>query len=275
MKALRQIAFKEFRGGLRNRWVAALIVTLTGLALVLALVGAAPGGGIKASTLSVTVVSLASLSVYLLPLIALMLSYDSVVGEAERGTLSLLLSYPVARWQVCLGKFLGHLMILALAIAVGYGATGVFVAVLWGADEQGWLALAVLCGSSLLLGGTFVAFGQLISVLVRQRSTAAGLALGLWLGLVVIYDLVLFGVLLLDVQQGLSPHLFTSLLLANPTDSFRVLNLTMVESVRAAGGMVGLASDAVPHRILPPVILLFWASVALVISTVCFARKEV
>ena len=43
-----------------------------------------------------------------MPLIALLLSYDAIVGEVERGTMMLLLTYPVARWQVVLGKFLGH-----------------------------------------------------------------------------------------------------------------------------------------------------------------------
>ena len=41
------------------------------------------------------VVSLSSLTIFLVPLIALLLSHDAIVGEAERGTLLLLLSYPV------------------------------------------------------------------------------------------------------------------------------------------------------------------------------------
>ena len=34
------------------------------------------------------------------------------------------LSYPVARWQVMLGKFAGHLAILGFATVVGYGVAG-------------------------------------------------------------------------------------------------------------------------------------------------------
>ena len=43
-----------------------------------------------------SIVSLSSLTIFLLPLIALLISYDAVVGEMERGTMLLLLSYPVA-----------------------------------------------------------------------------------------------------------------------------------------------------------------------------------
>ena len=59
--------------------------------------------------LAIAVANLSSLGVYLLPLLALMLSFDAVVGESERGTLNLLLAYPVDRWQVILGKFFAAL----------------------------------------------------------------------------------------------------------------------------------------------------------------------
>ena len=78
----------------------------------------------KVSPLTVTVVSLSSLTIFLLPLIALLLSYDAIVGEHERGTLALLLAYPVARWQVIVGKFLGHVTILALATVAGLWRSG-------------------------------------------------------------------------------------------------------------------------------------------------------
>ncbi len=274
MSKVRHIAAKEVRDGLRNRWVAALIITLAGLGLVLALLGAAPGGGVKASALSVTVVSLSSLSVYLLPLIALMLSYDAIVGEAERGTLLLLLSSPVTRLQIALGKFLGHLAILALAIVFGFGGVGLVIAILGGADDAGWLALAALCGSSILLGGVFIAFGYCISVAVDERSKAAGLALALWLVLVVLYDLGLLGVLVMDSRQALSPELFTALLLANPTDAFRLFNMTLVEDVQQAAGLAALGAEALPNQFLPLALLLGWASLAMAGATALFLRKE-
>ncbi len=104
------IAAKEIREGFRNRWVLATTLLLGLLALTLSFLGSAPTGSTGASALDVIVVSLSSLTIFLLPLIALLLSHDAIVGEAERGTLLLLLGYPVARWQVIVGKFLGHLV---------------------------------------------------------------------------------------------------------------------------------------------------------------------
>ena len=57
-----------------------------------------------AGDLAVSIVSLSSLSIFLVPLIALLLSFDAIVGAVDRGTLALLLAYPVARWLVVLAS---------------------------------------------------------------------------------------------------------------------------------------------------------------------------
>ena len=43
--------------------------------------------------------------------------------------------------------------------------------------------------SSVMLGAVFVGIGYLISVLVRERGTAGGVAIGVWLLFVLIYDM--------------------------------------------------------------------------------------
>ena len=52
------------------------------------LLGSSPTGTVKADPLAVTVVSLSSLSIFLVPLIAMLLAYDAVVGEVDRGTMA-------------------------------------------------------------------------------------------------------------------------------------------------------------------------------------------
>jgi Cu-processing system permease protein len=74
----------------------------------LAWFGAAASGEVGFTRISTTIVSLASLAVFLIPLIALMLAYDSIVGEDEQGTLLLLMTYPLSRTGLLAGKFLGH-----------------------------------------------------------------------------------------------------------------------------------------------------------------------
>src|SRR3546814_17595274 len=65
-----RLAMQEIRAGLRNRWVVATTLLLAALSLSLALLGSAPTGVVKADPLAVVVVSLASLTIFLVPLIA-------------------------------------------------------------------------------------------------------------------------------------------------------------------------------------------------------------
>lgn len=275
MRVLRVLAVREVRDGLRNRWVLAVTLLLAALALALAFVGSAPVGEVGATPLEVVVVSLASLSILLLPLIALLLSFDAVVGEAERGTLLLLLAGPVQRWQVVLGKFLGQIAILAVATVLGYGTAALAVAARSGMpDTEAFAAFATLIGSSILLGAAFVALGLLVSVLVRERQTAAGAALGLWLMFAVLYDLALLGALVADAGRHMTPALLEALLLANPADAFRLLNLTGFAGVQALSGMAGLAGEVSPPLSIMVGVLLLWAAVPLIAATLVFARRE-
>jgi len=274
MKMLWILALKELRDGFRNRWVAAAIIVLAILALVLSVLGSAPTGSVRVSELDISVISLASLSVYLIPLIALMLSYDALVGEFERGTMMLLLAYPVTRWQIIVGKFLGHLMILLIAIVVGYGGTVVVLTLVTDSGTEGWQAYATMMASTLVLGAVFIALGYLISVIVRERATAAGAAIGLWLVFVVLYDLLLFGALTMDEDQKISQQLFSMLMLVSPTDAYRVLNLSLFEGVSEAAGIAGVASEAGMSGMLLASSLVLWIILPLVATLLLFRRRE-
>ena len=65
-----------------------------------------------------------------------MLSFDALVGEFERGTMMLLLTYPVTRWQVIMGKFLGHVLILFVAILLGYGGAILIMTTVMGGSSE-------------------------------------------------------------------------------------------------------------------------------------------
>lgn len=268
------VARKEVQEGLRNRWVLATTLLLAALALTLTFLGSAPTGTVGVRALDVVIVSLASLTIFLLPLIALLISHDAVVGEMERGTMLLLLSYPIGRWQVLLGKFLGHLAILAFATLIGYGAAALALALTGAAiDRESWLAFAALIGSSILLGAVFIALGYLVSALVRQRGTAAGIAVGLWLMFVLLYDMALLGALVVDQGQTISGGLLSTLLLLNPTDAYRVFNLSGSSSLSAISGMAGAARNSLGSPVLLATLAL-WVLIPLSLSALAFSRRE-
>ena len=69
----------------RNRWllVATQIMVLFALALTFA--GSAPTGTLGVDMLTVSVASMTTLSVYLAPLLALMISFDAIAGDVPWG----------------------------------------------------------------------------------------------------------------------------------------------------------------------------------------------
>lgn len=274
MKNVLIIARKEIREGLRNRWVLATTVLLAALALTLSFLGSAPTGNVGVNRLDVVIVSLSSLTIFLVPLIALLLSHDAIVGEMERGTMLLLLSYPIGRNQVMLGKFLGHLAILAFATLFGYGAAALALAATGTEiDPASWRAFVAMLCSSVLLGAVFVAIGYLTSTLVGERSTAGGIAIGVWLFFVLIYDMALLGGLVAAGGHALPAGLLNTLLLINPTDAYRMLNLGSGEA-SALSGMGGVAE----HSGLSPAMLVAalaaWTLGPLAIAATIFSRRE-
>jgi Cu-processing system permease protein len=269
------VAGKEIQEGLRNRWVLATTLLLAALALTLTFLGSAPTGNVGVRALDVVIVSLSSLTIFLLPLIALLISHDAIVGEIERGTMLLLLSYPVGRWQVLLGKFFGHLAILAFATLTGYGAAAAALAATGATiDTESWRAFAGMVGSSILLGASFVALGYLVSSIVRQRGTAAGIAIGIWLVFVLIYDMALLGLLVVDQGQTVSGGLLDVLLLMNPTDAYRLFNLTGTGNVSAFSGMAGVAQTTALRPASLLAALVIWAVLPLGLAAFTFSRRE-
>ncbi|MEQ9039151.1 MAG: ABC transporter permease subunit [Silicimonas sp.] len=245
MSAILGFAGCEFRIAVRNRWVAIVIGMMALFALILSAAGSAPTGQLGADRLSVTVASLTSLAVYLVPLVALLMAFDAVAGEVERGTLPLLLTYPISRPRVLLGKALAHLATLGLALAVGYGSA---IAAAFAVDPNaaaGLPAMLRLFWSSLLLGASFLAIGYAISAFSRRPGASAGLCIGFWLVMIVLYDLGLLSAIVADGGGWFTTRIFPWLLLANPADAFRIFNLASSEATAAAAG-VGGAANAIP-----------------------------
>ena len=270
------ITGKEVRDSLRNRWVLAATVLLAALALSLGFLGSTPTGSVKVDPLTVTVVSLSSLSIFLIPLIAMLLSYDALIGEIERGTMALLLSYPVSRVQILAGKFIGHIIILTLATAAGYGLAGIALQLAnGGIDIAAWKPFALLIAASVVLGAAFLAMGYVISAKVKERGTAAGVAIGVWLFFVVIFDMTLLGVLVADSEQTITAPVVEGILLLNPADIYRLLNLTGYENTAMYAGMAGLSEQI---SLTVPVLLaaqILWVFVPLVLAAWIFGRRQI
>ncbi|WP_432448476.1 ABC transporter permease [Aliiroseovarius marinus] len=256
----------------RNRWLLMATIVMVLFALALTFAGSAPTGTLGVDMLTISVTSMTTLSVYLAPLLALMISFDAIAGEAERGSLSLLLSYPAGRGEILLGKFAAHLAALGFAMTVGFGSAGAIAAWSGGAGAESLIALARLIATSILLGAVFLALGYLVSALSRSATAAAGLSAGLWLVFVVLYDLGLLGAVVMDGSGTFTRSIFPWLMVANPADAFRVWNIAASDGVALASGMAG-AAQTLPAW-AAPASLAVWPVLAFLLARAAFKRVE-
>lgn len=276
MNPIWTIARKELSDGLRNRWLLAISLLFAVLAVGIAWLGAAASGQLGFTSIPATIASLASLATFLMPLIALLLAYDAIVGEDESGTLMLLLTYPLGRGQILLGKFVGHGLILALATLIGFGCAALAIALLVDDIELGLLlwAFGRFMLSSTLLGWVFLAFAYVLSSVAGEKSTAAGLALGVWFLFVLVFDLLLLALLVLS-EGKFSPELLPWLLLLNPADIYRLINLSGFESTGNAMGVMALGGDLPLPGAMLWLCLLLWVGVSLALAYGLFCRRQV
>ncbi len=238
------IARKEFRDGFRNRWTLAITAIFAALALGIAYFGAVTSGRVGFTSFGATLASLTTLGSFVIPLISLLIAYDTIVGEDDGGTLQLLLAYPLSRAELAAGKFLGHSAVLATAIVAGFGIAVVAYEVMMPEVRTlaAWTAIGTFIFSASLLGASFVGLACLISVLAREKARAAGLALLVWFALVVLFDLVLLAVLVISRGNDIERAIFPYLLMLNPIDVFRLINLVGLGN--GAGNAVFLAMAA-------------------------------
>jgi len=266
------IALQEVRIGIRNRWILLATIILAAFSFALALLGSAPAGTLGVDRLTITVASLASLSVYLVPLIALLLAFDAVCGEIERGTLLMTFSCPVSRPEFLIGKAIGHSLVLSFALVVGYGLTALFLILTGSGSAAGGADFVRLIATSLVLGQCFLAVGYVLSCLTRQVGTAAASAIAVWLVFVVLYDLALLGVLVANPEGTFAAKIFPYAVLLNPADAFRLFNLAALEASSLVGGMAGVA-EALPFTpSLALASLITFACAALAVATVLIRR---
>ena len=207
--------------------------------------------------------SLVSLTVFLLPLLAILLSYDAFVGELEGGMLILMLTYPVTRTAFLLGKAVGQGAALFIVLTVGFAVMPIaasFAAVPYSVGELTG-ALTVTAGSAWLLGLVFMFAAYCVSLAVRTKAQALAILILIWLAAVLLYDLGLL--VAVSFTGGLPRGVLNALMLANPASGFRLLNQSLFGSVQTTVPIAALAG-----------VLAAWAVALFALARGIFAAKR-
>ncbi|HEX6966036.1 MAG TPA: ABC transporter permease [Gemmatimonadaceae bacterium] len=272
MRAIALIARHELRTALRSRMVPAFAALFTVLTTGISLAGLGASGELVVQGFMRTAVSLASLALYVLPLLGVVMGAAAIGGED--GGAELLLAQPVGRAEALLGRTVGLAAALALVSALGFGAAALVVVLGAGADGIAGYVLVALGATAVGIVG--VGVGVLVGVLTRRRTAAVAWALALWFAAAVLYDLVAIGVLQI-VGNGQPGPWLVALLSLNPLDGVRAIALialgadvllgpagAALERLFGAGGGMAVVIGS----------LTVWMVAPIAIATRCFARRD-
>ena len=150
---------------------------------------------------------------FLIPLMAIGLGFDAVNGEHNRRTLSRILSQPIYRDALLLGKFLAGLATMTISLiclwllVVGMGL--VLLGVPPSTEEI--VRSLVFLAVGLAYAGVWLSVAILFSILFRSPATAALVSLGLWLFLAVLWPM-----LSPALAQALAPPDLQALMMGRP-----------------------------------------------------------
>lgn len=268
------IARRELTDAVRSRWVLLSGGLFALLALALALVGMRSVGISGVAGFSRTAIGLLNLVLYLVPLLALLLSITSMAAEREEGALEVLLAQPIARRSVVLGKFAGLGAALAIALFGGFGGAGLVIAIAGGDLAAGGYLLLVL--RSLGLGLAFLSLGLWLASASASRVRALMWGLLLWFGSVLLYDLLVVGATALFGGAALKSALGL-LLIANPVDLVRIAALIQLGGVDSFGltaqALIGFLRGPAGAALLA-LALLGWIVVPLLGAIRAFGRRD-
>lgn len=267
------LARKEVRDSLRNKWFILYTIAFAVLALALSWLSLAGTGSMGFAGFGRTAAGLINLVMLIVPLMALTAGAGSLAGERERGTLNYLLSQPVSRVEILLGKYIGLAIALLASLALGFGISATVIAMRSGsagAEASSFIRLVAL---AYLLSLAMLSVGFVISALARKSGVAMAAALFTWLTLVFIGDLGLMGSALafkMQVQQ-----LF-HLCLVNPLQVFKFASLGSINASLDVLGPAGLYATQTYGQLLNAIFiaaLIAWVIVPLGLAQVIFSRR--
>ena len=244
------IAAKETRSGLRNRWFVLYAVIFTALSIGFSLIALGGSNLTGQPGFGRTSAGLLNLMLLMVPLIGLTVGAQSLVADRQDRSLDYLLAQPVSPGEVFIGKYLGAALSLVLLLVLGFGFSGIVMALRGTTAELG--DFLMLIALTLCLGLGMLSIGYLVSSWATESAASLGIAVTLWLVFVVIGDLGLMGT---SLVMDLRPDTLLAATLVNPLDVYKILSVDRLQTSLEILGPAGTYATNELGAALPPVML--------------------
>lgn len=230
--SIRAVVHKDFLD-VRRAKIVWFVGANYALLIVLFFLQAWIGGAEAAPDVLLALWNMAFVGAVFVPAIALVAAYLAIAGERESGSIKHLLSTPVSRRDVIVGKYLSRATMVATSLVVGFAVAAVFASVWFGSLRSTiFIGIAALTTVYAL---AYVAVAIGISAAVSSRARAMAGAIGFYFAtnLVTLFDdvsgLAALEYLLNDLFNlgiGEDPIRFLGML-GNPTEAYLVSTLAV------------------------------------------------
>lgn len=190
------IAKKEYSENVRSLWI--IIVAALFLLSILgasAFASISSTGSLHLTRLVRTLPAMEGTVGVFLPILGLMLTFGTLAGERESGSLGLLVAQRVTRLDILLGKALGLWAVLSTALLLGILGASAIIAMKAGTDPTDGARVVVFVLDTLAWAAAWTSIGVLLSAWFKRRATAIGGAVFSWFFFTVIWN-VLIAILL-------------------------------------------------------------------------------
>jgi ABC-2 type transport system permease protein len=289
------VAGKDFRDSVRSRALVALVVLFgifaVGGTYLFAAVVPSDATGNVGPALNLLFSLSAPIAIFV-PLIGIVTGYKAIVGERTSGTVKLLLSLPHTRRDVVLGKVVGRIGVLAVAIIIGFVAAGVVAFVFYDTFPATEYVLFTL--ATVLLGAVYLVFAVSLSASTGSRSVALWGALGFFVVFQFLWGILIN--LLVFVANGLTypsdfsvlggyfprasaPDWYRLLLQLSPSSAYNTAIGTFLPDPASVAPQTNTAAQAgsMPYFLegwFGFVILAIWLVVPLVLGYLKFKKSD-
>jgi len=224
------VARREIKQGFRNSWTYAFLILLTIFTIAIFLLQSGVEAVEGYNDMTGTVINM---TLYLLPLITLLLGGFSVTVEKEDGQWGLLSTYPISVYSFLWGKWLGLAVILVAMLFFSFGVAGVITLAFGQGLSISTLIFLLLFSITLAL--VYLSIALLIGSIARNRWQSLVGGITLWFLTILIWPLLMISTLShLPSYQFIQPAL-QILTILNPAEFVRVFSLMRMGAGSAFG----------------------------------------
>jgi Cu-processing system permease protein len=268
-------ARQELLLSVRSRWLQLFTVVFAVLALAVAGSGYILSGGYGVQDFARTAESLVQLVVLLVPLTAV--TFGVLALTPDRGAAEMMYAQPVSRSVILAGRYVGLLVALSAAQAIGFGAAGLVVN--QQAGSTGASAFLLVVVSSIALTAVFLSIAAFLAQSPEGRTARVlALALVVWFASVILYDVVILGLASL-LRSGTASRLLMTSALVNPVDAVRIATLTLVEGSAAFGAaslaLLRYTGGQTAIVLITCASVMLWTSVPLLLAMRRLSRADI